>query len=320
MINFRYHLVSLVGLFLALAIGVIFGTAVIDEAVVDRLERQQSSLERRIDEVRTANRRLTGDLHEERAVAQKLAGEGSQRLVNETLKGIPVLLVAARGAESDGLSALVSLLGRADADYEGTLWLSDQFALDNQNDAGSLAAAVASGSAAAPAQVRGTALRRLARSLRPDPAGGTLPPDAVIPALRSAGFLAYDAPAGSPTDVFPVLDPRTRIIAVSGPKAPVPDPQLMLPLVRALVAPVADRAIAPVLAVTGRPPDPPSEDTFIQPLRDDESLAGRLSTVDDIDDFSGRLAAVFALVDLGEGRSGNYGIGPSAERLLPTDS
>ena len=55
MINFRYHLVSIVAVFLALGIGIIMGTAVIDRAVVDRLERQQDDLDKRIDDVRSEN-------------------------------------------------------------------------------------------------------------------------------------------------------------------------------------------------------------------------------------------------------------------------
>ena len=51
MINFRYHIVSLIAVFLALAIGVIMGSAVIDRAIVNRLEDQQTSLERRIGDV-----------------------------------------------------------------------------------------------------------------------------------------------------------------------------------------------------------------------------------------------------------------------------
>jgi len=52
-------------------------------------------------------------------------------------------------------------------------------------------------------------------------------------------------------------------------------------------------------------------------VREDEALAARLSTVDDIDDFAGRLAAVLALADLGAGRTGHYGVAGGAQRLLP---
>ena len=52
-INFRFHLVSLVAVFLALALGVVIGSTVIDRAIVDRLSSQ-------IDSVKTAGRRRAG--------------------------------------------------------------------------------------------------------------------------------------------------------------------------------------------------------------------------------------------------------------------
>lgn len=317
MINFRYHMVSLIGLFLALAVGVIMGTAVIDRAVVNRLERQQSSLERGIAKVRTANHRLTAEMRDDRAADQELADEGSQRLLTGTLTGVPVLLVGDRGTESDGLADLLALIGRANAEYEGAVWLTEKFTLDSEDDARRLAVAVDAGVPTSAGRLRATALQRVAGTLRPDRSGAPLTPDTLIPALRAIGFLDYDAPENAGNDSFPALDPRTRIIVLSDAKAPVPDRQLMLPFVRALVTRRVDRGIVPVLAVSGQPPRTSNDETFISLLRDDKALTGSMSTVDDIDDFSGRLAAVLALVDLGTGRLGHYGRGPGAQQLLP---
>lgn len=54
MINFRYHLVSLVAVFLALSIGIVMGSTVIDRAIVDSLRSQiktaeKNSIERKIE-------------------------------------------------------------------------------------------------------------------------------------------------------------------------------------------------------------------------------------------------------------------------------
>ena len=58
MINFRFHVVSLVGVFLALALGVVIGSTVIDRAIVDRLSSQIDSIRKRADEQRAENRAL----------------------------------------------------------------------------------------------------------------------------------------------------------------------------------------------------------------------------------------------------------------------
>ena len=47
MINFRFHVVSLIAIFLALALGVVIGAGVIDRGVVDTLE--QPARQRRVE-------------------------------------------------------------------------------------------------------------------------------------------------------------------------------------------------------------------------------------------------------------------------------
>jgi hypothetical protein len=322
LINFRFHVVSLIAVFLALGIGVIMGTAVIDRAVVDRLENQQDELNSRIDDVRSENNRLRGELKSERDAASELAEQGSDRLLDGALTGTPVLMVGARGAEADGLDDLVTLLGRAKADYKGTLWLTDRFTLDDDGELRDLAEALGFGPDATAGSLRSAALTRLARSLRPaigDTATDTtaVAEEDVVPALSDKGFLDFEAPEGGDANTVPALPADTRLVVVSGPNASVPDHQLMLPFVRALLASRPDRGPVPVLAASGSPPAEPADDSFIGPIRDDDELAGKLSTVDDIDDFSGRLAAVLALGDVGEGRFGHFGRGEGAQRLLP---
>jgi len=39
MINFRFHLVSLIAVFLALGLGILVGSTVVDQVIVDRLDR-----------------------------------------------------------------------------------------------------------------------------------------------------------------------------------------------------------------------------------------------------------------------------------------
>jgi outer membrane murein-binding lipoprotein Lpp len=317
MINFRYHVVSVVAVFLALGIGIIMGTSVIDRAVVDRLESQQSTLNKNVDEVKAENNRLRADLKAERDAARELADQGSQVLLDGALPGVPVLVVGARGIDTTGLDSLVTLLGRAKADYRGTLWLTDRFTLDNQSEVSDLAEVLGFRSDASVGTLRSAAVTRLALALRPE-IGTPLPNPGgdVVTALRDKGFLDYSAPEGVDPTVFPTLAAGTRIVVASGTDAVVPDGQLMLPFVRTLVATRPDRGPVPVLAVASVPATP-AEDTFIGPIRKDRELADRLSTVDDLDQFSGQMAAVLALGDLGAGRFGQYGRGEGAQRLLP---
>ena len=322
MINFRYHVVSIVAVFLALGIGIIMGTSVIDRAVVDRLEGQQRSLSKNVDGVRSENSRLSAQLRKEQSATSRLADEGSQRLLNGTLTGTPVLVVGSRGGKADGLADLVALLGRAKADYRGTLWLTDRFTLDSGSEVRDLAQALGLRPDASASTLRGAATTRLADALRPQSVGPVTPagnPSDLVVALRTTGFLDYDPPDGAASDAIPVLAAETRIVVISGAQAAVPDRQLMLPFVRSLVGAPLDARPSPVLAV-GIQVSSSADDTFIGPIRKDDALARRLSTIDDIDAFAGRLGAVLAIDDLGAGRVGHYGVGAGAQRLLPAPS
>lgn len=332
MINFRYHVVSMIAVFLALGIGIIMGTAVIDRAVVDRLERQQSGLQNDVDEVQAENNRLRNELRDEREAARQLAEEGSLRLLDGELTDVPVLVVGQEDAEAAGHDALVSLLGQADASYGGTLWFTDRFRLEDDGEQRDLAAVLSFDSDASAGSLRSAALTRLARRLRPavlTSVATTTPEDTgepddiddsddsdVLTALVDAGFLRFDAAEGG-DETLPVVHGNTRIVMVSGPDETGTDRRLLLPLLRALVAPLAEVRPVTVLATTGTAATGDDDDTFLGPIRGDDVLSNQVSTVDGIDDFAGRVAAVLAIADLGTGRVGHYGRGPGSERLLP---
>jgi hypothetical protein len=336
MINFRYHIVSLIAVFLALAIGVIMGSAVIDRAIVNRLEDQQSNLEDRINDVEGDNDALREENSNLNRSANLLAEQGSQRLLAGSLTDVPVLVIATRGIEGDSFDGLLSLLTTSGADQRGTVWLTERFALDSDDEVRDLAGALDAPSTLTPDSLRTLALTRLSTELRreagpsaiDDPSvatttSTTIPPEvgqpappSVFAALLDAGFVDFDAPDGAPDD-GPVLAPGTRLVLVSGGTAKVPVDVLAAPFADLLVI---DRVGVPsvaLLAAEDRPQVDKSDPEFVVALRKDDDVADRLSTVDNLGDFAGRLASVLAIGDLGEGRIGHYGTGPGAQRFLP---
>jgi hypothetical protein len=109
-------------------------------------------------------------------------------------------------------------------------------------------------------------------------------------------------------------------VVVATEQPDVPDRSLAVPFLHALLADRDDQVAPGTLLVGPSRPAGTNEDsapTLVAQVREDEALSGRLSSVDDIDSFAGRVAAVLALADLGAGRSGHYGTGPGAQRLLP---
>lgn len=360
MLNFRFHIVSLVAVFLALAIGIIMGSTVIDRALVDTLEDQQQSLRADLDDLTGENASLRQELGDLREAGDRLASEGGERLLSGALAEVPVLVVAVRGVDSGLLDDLGVLLATSGAADQGTLWLTDRLSLVDEEAVADLAAVLGADEGTSADELRATAVDEVAGAIRDAVAAAgtgestegatvatttTLGPDQapavdesttttsgpaaleegsieVLLALRDAGFVEYDAPEGEPDDVAELAAPGTRVILVSGVVAEVPDAQLAVPLAIALVAsgatggPAVDLLAAEGLSPADEPGDEEQQAGLVELLRDDD-VGDRLSTVDNIDAFAGRVAAVVAVQDLGEGRRGHYGVGPGAQRLVP---
>jgi hypothetical protein len=312
LVNLRYHIVSIVAVFLALGVGVVMGSTVIDRVTVDALRRQVNAVDRRVGRTQAENRRLNGQLQQLR----DFADQARDHLLRGRLRDVPVLVVAVQGVDRKPVDALRQALVEAEARVEGTLWFTPKVRLDNHADAQALAQLLGV-SADRPDAVLGSMLTGMATTLR----GGEAHPD-LLPALASAGFVAYEAPpvvppgAATPTSVPVTLAslplPATRFVVVSGAGAQVGDDHVAVPFTRALAS---DNGR--VVAVEAGQDTPGGRAVFVGFLRGDGTVAGRLSTVDDLESPMGQAAAVLALEALGAARVGHFGVGPGAQRLLP---
>ena len=255
-----------------------------------------------------------------------------------------MLVLGVRGIDADRIDKLRSDLTSADARLQGPLWLTSKMQLDRQDDVKALSVAFNLGTSDAET-VRRAVLGRLASELvtgASNPSGpvtsvavpntdSTLPGattttarvsprGGVLAALSSAGFVDIDSPDAGRFDANLPVPAGTRFVVASGEGADVPDGEGAIALVRSLA--VASGTGTRVVAVEpGRPAqgkDPELRSRFIGPLRQEgKDLDDRVSTVNNVEDFRGRVAAVLALVDLGVGRVGHYGLGSAAERLVP---
>jgi len=122
MINFRFHLVSLIAVFLALALGVVMGATVIDQAIVD-------SLNTRIDDVRNeanAQRSENSDLRRELDRLRSYVEGTDDFAVAGRLDGVPVAVMALRNVDGDTVNRAVELAQVAGAAAPGVLWLEEK--------------------------------------------------------------------------------------------------------------------------------------------------------------------------------------------------
>jgi hypothetical protein len=124
-IDFRYHIVSIVAVFLALGLGILLGTTVLDRVVSDEFDRQVTRLTRELD---TAGDRIE-ELSAERSTRDTLLKELAPWVVAGRLAGRPVLFVDA-GAPGDWRGDVRSSLVQTGATNAGSITLTDKWGLD----------------------------------------------------------------------------------------------------------------------------------------------------------------------------------------------
>jgi hypothetical protein len=123
LIDFRYHLVSIVAVFLALAIGLVVGSTVLQPNVVSALNKASAAEAQRNRALYAHNSQLKHQIAAEEAFAQ--AAEPS--LLHSLLDGEHVVLVLAPGADGPTVDGVTNALHRAGATVTGQIVLTSQF-------------------------------------------------------------------------------------------------------------------------------------------------------------------------------------------------
>jgi hypothetical protein len=306
MVNFRFHIVSLTAVFLAIAIGIAVGATVVDRATVDALKNRLDAVERRVDRTDGENARLEHDL----GTWARFADEAGAEAVADRLRDVPVLVIGVQGIRREPLDGLRGSLAAADARLQGTLWLTSRLRLEKPEDVTALAA-ILGNSQRSPDTIRRAAVTRLVGALT-----GTESSSFLV-ALRDAAFVEYDPPEGRVLDLTAVPLPGTLFVVMSTFEPDVPNDQLAVPLTAQLARTGGPRVLAaePGEDASGR--RPAQRAVFVGPLRQDPAVTGLLSTVDNVEDFRGRFAAVYALRDLARGKVGHFGVGPGVSGPVP---
>jgi hypothetical protein len=314
-INFRFHLVSLVAVFLALALGVVVGSTVIDKAIVDRLSSQIDSVKKRADEQRAENRTLRDQMKG----LETFIAQSQPQVVGRRLNQVAVTVVAVRGVPAEDVRGAVDILRQAGALVPGVLWIEDPFTAPDPSARAKLVQAMGD-SGLATEDLRLVALEALGRRLVAGPGVTAVSTPSgsaadTLVALNEAGLVSFDRLGGGTVslDSWPVTG--TRMLLVDGSQAhPLPG-TVSLPILRAAAAAGGRLALAEVFRPTATVKD---RGAVVRGVRDDAALARVVATVDDLDNTMGQVALTLAVQELGTGRAGHYGEGPGASSHLPT--
>ncbi|CAN5706850.1 copper transporter MctB [soil metagenome] len=355
MISFRFHVISIVAVFLALALGVVVGSTYVDRAIVDSLRNRIDTVSTNLDDRRAENDQLSGEVNR----LDDYVSESASFAVTDRLLDTSVVVVAERGTDADDVEDLVLLVNEAGADAPGILWLEPEWAFDDTGDRDAVSEALEA-RASSPGGLRDQLWRAVVRELSaeqidgdgdggeepeapedttttvlpgeepsPDgelPAGPTTtePPPEIEPAsagtletLIELGIMSYQAIGDGDRTVLDLAGTGPRALYLTS----VPSEVAVEGLAGTLAAIGATEDVPTVVATISPDDDDPDlledEDPVTAAIREDDEQAAVIPTVDHARLEQGKVAAVLALSDVGSGLVGHYGYAPGADRVVP---
>lgn len=313
MIDFRYHVVSIVAVFLALALGLFIGSTSLREPVANDI-RQRTS------QVVNENGQLHGDLSTAQGQLKKdqsFAAALAPFAVGSRLAGQSVVVVSAPGVESSMRKSLVAMLTTAGATVTGDVRLQSAL-LDPKQDQflTTLTGRLQIPGHALPTGATGAqrAAAQLADVL------GTRPGGRPVPTQSAASVLSAYSDGQLVSLGGGTARPGSLALVLAAPPATGVDPQVQQSANATLLELARDLDTSAVGAVIVGPAVAADAGGLLAAARADKTVTRTVSTVDTADQPSGQITAVFALAEQVDGRSGNYGAAAGADAPLPTPS
>ena len=318
MISLRYHIVSLVAVFLALALGIVVGSTVLQEGTVSVLRATSE----RVRQESERNSRENVALNQEISRLQSFGATVLPELVQDRLKGRSVVLVDTDKVDSGLRDSVRKVLEDAGARVDGQITFADErLALGADADRQAMARLLAVDDGGTAEVLRGELVKRLADRLTSSSAipqeDGQRAND-MLTGLQDADFLAdlkLSRPQAAGTTAFPR---QGSIFVLLGPSATAtntvaPD---------AFLVPLADQVSSPSRggsAVAGAEAAAvPNTSSWVIALRNNRAVSRRVSGIDSVDTVYGQLALIEALQgSLQQLPAGQYGIKDGASGLLP---
>jgi len=308
-IDFRYHLVSLIAVFLAVALGIVIGTTALNQPILSDIRGQVSTLEQDKRTLEDQSRRLDARVQADDEFDASVA----PALVRGTITGRRVLLVlASDGVPADAVDGLATLVKQAGGTVSGTIRLGPGYTdpaaaprVQSYVTGPGLPAGVSLPETDDSAQLVATLLADVLMVPHGSAAASTPNTSAVssvLAGLSALDVVSPDSASVGPADFAVLLTGGAATGDAAQHTAPVVDLAAALDAAGsgAVVAGTADAAGGLVAAV-----------------RDNPSVSAAVSTVDDVGTTAGRVSAVLALPRERQGTSGRYGTAGDALPVPP---
>jgi hypothetical protein len=319
-IDFRYHLVSIVAVFLALAIGIVLGSTELQGSTVSVLRSSSDSLKNQLSAAGAQR-----DAYQQQASASDAFLQTAEpKLLNGTLAGDKIVIITEPGAPSgiiDGIEKAAGP-GYAGATVTGTVALQPKFNDLTGTTRSSLSAinsdlAATDGTALAPATDQQTVYQQEAAQLIATAVLNQSDGEPGLTAAQAQNLLGAYAKSGYLTTSGTPWNRATMAVIVTPQTAPANGPNDPANQVLLAVAAQFAQASAATL-VAGPAASSAASASAISVLRG-SSVSSQVSSIDNADTRLGQISTIWALANqLAGGKPNSYGIsGASAVSPVP---
>jgi hypothetical protein len=304
-ISFRYHVVSIVAVFLALALGVVVGTTALNGPITKDLRNKVDSLNKQ----RAADLTSQAQLQQEVNTGNQFASTYAAQIVGESLVGDQVIMISMPGASSNIKDGVLKELAAAGATVSGRIQLTSSYTDPK----------------------RASDVLSLVKQVQP--IGLTnLPVTSDAGTVAGALFAYVLSGEGEQSDVTQALSafstaqmlkvegsdkvtPTKMIVVVSSGTLPANDPggatQLQL---------ITQLQLAGCHTVVAGDGQSATGGGLVALVRGSDADKSSVSTIDNADSVVGQVSTVLALAAAATGKSGSYGTGSGAQSTFPSTS
>ena len=310
MISFRYHIVSIVSVFLALAVGVALGGGPLKGEVDNTLVEQVKADRARKAELQAEIASLKGTDQFSNQFAETIA----PGLIGGVLKGHVVTLVVLPSAQQSEVGELADMVRTAGGSVGGTVRIGDGL-LDAQNKqlVDELGTQLQDGASDVSVPADASGYERigalLARAIGTPTAGGAEvdgTSDSILAGLSTAGLLSTDGDLTRRGDL---------VLVVAGAGQATGEQAQSANSILTTIAEALDSDTGGV--VVAGPTASAHEDGVVRAIRDDVVAARDISTVDTLGLAAARVVTMMALAGQANGQTGHYGAVDAADGAMP---
>jgi hypothetical protein len=300
LISFRYHLVSIIAVFLALALGILVGTTGLNGAILSDLKKQVKSLRGETQSLRTSNDALSTTAGND----EKFASEYMKPILAGRLTGKSIIMVSSPGTSSKIRNGVDAALVAAGATVVTEVQLAPAYA--DPARASDITGLI--GSTGKPAEIK-------------------LPLTSDVPTLAGALLGYVLSGRGATTDLGQVLSSFAGLRMLSVNDHPKPAALAVVlgngtfvktdGRARAMPALVGEFNAYGIKTVVAGDNSSDTGAGLVAQIRGNTTLTSAVSTVDNADTAIGQVSTALAMAGLVVGQSGQYGTGAGAGSLFP---